>query len=227
MEIFPKIHWVKLTGANVYLCVDEDGLTLIDSGMPGNGDDILNAISRLGYNHNDLKRILVTHADVDHAGSLAHLSRESGATIFAAPATARLLIAGESPKHLPRPAQFILERFFKYEAVSAIKQLKMDETLPVLGGLQPIATPGHTLDHISFFSPQTGVLFVGDALITRRNKLRLTTKRITADVNAAHRSARLLLSLNPTLFACGHGEPLRDHSSDELMRLYQTLKDHR
>ena len=37
-----------ITGANVYLVVAEDGLTLVDAGMPGNAETILAAIRAIG-----------------------------------------------------------------------------------------------------------------------------------------------------------------------------------
>jgi glyoxylase-like metal-dependent hydrolase (beta-lactamase superfamily II) len=88
----------------------------------------------------------------------------------------------------------------------------------VLGDLQPLAAPGHTLDHYAFFSPSTGVLFAGDALNTRDDRLQLTPKRITADLPAARRTARRLLDLHPTLFACGHGSPLKQPDTTQLLQ---------
>ena len=100
MEISPNIHWIKLGYVNAYLCVDKSGLTLIDSGMPGKGDDILNYISKIGYTHTSLKRILVTHSDIDHAGSLAHLVAETNATVFASETASQYLYEGKSPPSL-------------------------------------------------------------------------------------------------------------------------------
>jgi glyoxylase-like metal-dependent hydrolase (beta-lactamase superfamily II) len=88
--------------------------------------------------------------------------------------------------------------------------------LPLMGGLQALATPGHTLDHFSFYHPATGVLFAGDAVNTRNGRLQHTPRRITADQTAADRSARRLLALAPAVFACGHGTPLV--GSDENIR---------
>ncbi len=227
MELQSNIYWLDGGASNLYLCVAEDGLTLIDTGMPGRHKLVFEKITALGYALADLKRILITHADIDHAGSAAVIQRETGATVLAGPETAELLRQGKSPKHMPRLAQFILDRFFKYKPVptTAIQIIHDGAELPVLNQLRALATPGHTLDHFSFYSPATGVLFAGDALNTRNGRLNCTPKRITADQAAATRSAIRLLDLAPALIACGHGRPMNNHSSDDLMQLYKTLRE--
>ncbi len=34
MEIRPDVHLIQGRASNFYLCMDQDGLTLIDAGMP-------------------------------------------------------------------------------------------------------------------------------------------------------------------------------------------------
>jgi glyoxylase-like metal-dependent hydrolase (beta-lactamase superfamily II) len=87
-----------------------------------------------------------------------------------------------------------------------------------------LATPGHTPDHFSFFSPTAGVLFAGDALNTRDGRINLTPPRITADKTAARQSGIRLLELSPAVIACGHGTPSTKHTTDELMHIFDTLR---
>jgi len=77
MEIIPNVHLIPNIVANPYLIVDPDGLTLIDAGLPGNHKKILNYISGLGHTPSDLKRIIITHADIDHIGGLSALKNTS------------------------------------------------------------------------------------------------------------------------------------------------------
>jgi glyoxylase-like metal-dependent hydrolase (beta-lactamase superfamily II) len=97
----------------------------------------------------------------------------------------------------------------------------------VWDGLQVLATPGHTLDHLSFYSPSTGVLFTGDAIDSRRGQLNRSRKLITADHNLANQSAIRLIELAPAVFACGHGAPLLDHDSSTLMKFFNDLRQER
>jgi glyoxylase-like metal-dependent hydrolase (beta-lactamase superfamily II) len=217
MEIAAHVHWIKTSSSNVYLCVDPDGLTLVDTGMPKQTEAILSYVRQIGRQPADIRRILITHADIDHAGSVAALQEVTGATVYASAETAALLREGKSPQHLPWFAQFIVNRFMRYRPVTA-QLISEGETLDVLGGLQTVASPGHTLDHHAFFSPSTGVLFTGDAFNTNNNRLQLTPKPITADLPTARRTAHRLLDLKPTFFACGHGTPLKQPDTGPLMQ---------
>ncbi|GAB4146214.1 MAG: MBL fold metallo-hydrolase [Candidatus Promineifilaceae bacterium] len=222
MEIFPDVHWLDLGISNVYLAADADGLTLVDAGMLRQTRKILSSIARLGYQPDALRRIVITHADIDHAGSLAALVQATGAAVYAGSPTAALLRHGRSPEHMPGMMQF-LAGLFRYGAVAEVNEVADGDELPCLGGLRVIAAPGHTLEHHAFFSPSTGVLFAGDALNTRQDRLNLTPKPITADMALARQSARLLLNLRPRLFACGHGRPLRDLPANDLARFLEEV----
>ena len=205
------VLWIDAGSVNCYLCRDADGYTLIDAATPGKADLILARLAEFGGAPGDLKRIVITHADMDHAGSAAAVQQRTGAVVYAAAATAALLVGGRSPRHMPRLAQFVLDHFVRYGAVdrAALRPMAEGDTLPVLGGLRVLAAPGHTPDQHALYSPAAGVLFPGDALNTRDDRLQLTPARITADWAAAERTAARLLALRPAVIACGHGAPLR------------------
>jgi len=225
-EIAENVYWLASSYVNIYLCKDDDGWTLIDSGTASGSTVVWNALQSLNLQPADIVRIIITHADIDHAGSAAAIQKLSGAAIFAGAETAEYLKTGKSPKHLPALIQFIASRFIRYEAVppQAINIVHDGDTLPACGGLQAIATPGHTLDHFSFYSPAKGILFAGDALNTQKNQLNRTPPRITADETAANQSAIRLLALAPAIIACGHGKPFTQHDSDQIMRLFNKLR---
>jgi glyoxylase-like metal-dependent hydrolase (beta-lactamase superfamily II) len=226
MQIRPDIHWLKGKASNFYLCEDEDGLTLIDAGLPGEQKLLFSLLEQHGYEPAQIVRILITHADIDHAGSLAAVQAASGARVYAGEMSARYLTKGKSPPHLPRLIQWLSNLFVKYQPVSArqIESVADGDQLPVLGGLRALATPGHTLGHFSFYSPSTGVLFAGDAIDTRNDRLNRTRKTITADEDLANDSAMRLIELAPAIFATGHGHPLTGHDSDDLMGFFNTLR---
>ena len=213
MPMPSDVLWIDTGSVNCYLCRDADGYTLIDAAMPGKADLILARLAEFGGQPADLRRIIITHADIDHAGSAAAVQARSGATVYAGEATARLLTGGRSPRHLPRPAQFIIDHFVRYGRVPAalIQPVADGDVLPVLGGLRVLAAPGHTLDQHALYSLSTGVLFAGDALNNRGDRLALTPPRITADKAAAERTAASLLALSPAVIACGHGAPVVDN----------------
>lgn len=225
MEIVPGVHWLKAGYANVYLCVENDGLALVDSGAPRQARKILAYIEQLGYSPSHLKQILITHADWDHAGSAADLQMRTGATVVAAPATCSYLQRGRAPKHSPQPLAFLIDLLGRFRAIplDALSPAPAGSALPILEELHVLATAGHTPDHHAFFSPTRGVLFAGDSLDTRSGRLGLPSTFITADVDLARRSALRLLQLAPAVFACGHGDPLLSHSSEALIQFQKEL----
>jgi glyoxylase-like metal-dependent hydrolase (beta-lactamase superfamily II) len=77
MEISPNVHRIDGRASNLYLCQDEDGLTLIDSGLPERRHLVFDAIKRLRRHPSALVRILATHADLDHAGSATHVQAQA------------------------------------------------------------------------------------------------------------------------------------------------------
>lgn len=134
---------------------------------------------------------------------------------------------GKSPEHMPRPIQSVLNTLFRYRplAANAIQVVNDSETITDHNPRQLIATPGHSPDHQSFYSAIDSVLFAGDALSTRGDRLRCSPSRNTADMVAARKSAKKLLHLTPAVFACDHGPPIHDHRAEELMSLYRELEE--
>ncbi len=208
-EILPNIYC--LAGVvNIYLFVEEDGLTLVDTGYPRSEKKVLTAVRELGYQPTDVKRILITHTDIDHVGSLATIQAATGATVITSVKAATFLENGRSPQHCPSLIQWFINTFIKYKTVpnNVIQRCQDGDELPLLGGLQVLYTPGHTSDHHSFYSPSVGILFVGDTLQVANGHLALLPQFITANREQTIQSAIRLLELNPTVFACGHGEPM-------------------
>ena len=224
-EILSDVYCLE-GSVNIYFFVEEDGITVVDAGMPRSDKKVLNAIQELGHQPEDVKRILVTHSDLDHVGGLAAIQAATGATVITSAEAADYFENGRFPKHLPAPMQWFVSIFYKIRPVpQACIQLCQDgDELSLLGGLQVISTPGHTPDHHSFYSPSLGLLFAGDALRTENGRLSSSPKRITANQEQATQSAIRLLELTPAIFACGHGEPMQNHSSDDIMMLFNELR---
>ena len=92
IQIRPNIYQLNslfgagVWGANIFLLVESNNLTLIDTGFKGRAEGILSEIKKMGYVASDITRILVTHHHIDHVGSLAALKRATGAMVLAHPA---------------------------------------------------------------------------------------------------------------------------------------------
>ena len=83
MELAPGVHRLEnVNGSNVVLLADEQ-MAVVDTGIAGNGEAIVEEIRKLGRSPSDLRWIIVTHFHFDHSGSAAELHELTGARIVA------------------------------------------------------------------------------------------------------------------------------------------------
>ncbi|MGA2110921.1 MAG: MBL fold metallo-hydrolase [Anaerolineales bacterium] len=211
MEIIQNVHHIPGVMANPYLVICPEGLTLVDTGLPGSQRRILRYIARLGYQPADLKRILITHADLDHVGGLAALKAASGAKVYAHPIEAEAIAAGRSSREL-KPRNLLTRLTFRLTSqLVRVSPMQVDgflndgQELPELGGLRVLATPGHTPGHVSFFSESTGVLFSGDSIVSRGQALRGSQGANTWDQAKADSSLKTQAALGARIVCPGHG----------------------
>lgn len=211
MEIIPHIHRLPLRFVNIYLIVMPEGAALIDAGMPGSQKQILAYLARLGLGPADLKYILITHADIDHYGSLNALEKLCAAQVCASELEAQAMRAGQSSRALKVAP--LLKPFFKLiDWLYPIPPARVDtilhdnEVLPILGGLRVIATPGHTPGHTSYYLEEAGVLFCGDSIVCHSHQLRLSSGMNNWDAAASRASGQRQASLGARILCSGHGE---------------------
>jgi glyoxylase-like metal-dependent hydrolase (beta-lactamase superfamily II) len=213
MQIVDNVHLIPGVVANPYLLVDPDGLTLIDAGMPGSQRRILACVAGLGRSARDLKRILITHSDMDHVGGLAALLKASGARTYTSKIEAEAIAAGTGSRP-PSASDSLLRRLMR--ALMRSAPVRVDEVvsdgqvLPVLGGLQVVETPGHTPGHVSFFAPAAGVLFCGDSMISDERGLHGSRPGLTWDDAKARESERRQAGLGASIVCPGHGPVVRE-----------------
>jgi glyoxylase-like metal-dependent hydrolase (beta-lactamase superfamily II) len=225
MEIAPNIHVIPGVAANPYLLVDPDGLTLIDTGMPGSSFIILRYIKRLGYSYRDLNRILLTHADTDHAGSLAALKRATGARVYASIHEARAVAAGRFPRPLKtnniflKPLMPLAERLGRITPAHVDEHLYDGQVLPVLHGLRVVDTRGHTPGHMSFFAPSVEALFTGDSIVSGKNQLIGSRWYVTWNQEKADAAIRRQVALGARIVCPGHGAMVLNGLSKMLITL--------
>jgi glyoxylase-like metal-dependent hydrolase (beta-lactamase superfamily II) len=210
MRIAPNIYLVPRIVANSYLIEEPAGLTLIDAALPGNAKKIARFILSLGHPITDLKQIIITHADIDHYGSLEPLRRASGAAVAASAVEADAMVVGKSsrviiPTSLREKLMRVMMQFFKAPPVRVDDVLTDGMEMPLLGGLQVLATPGHTPGHISLWAPQPMILFSGDSIMLPPNQLIPSQGTLNWDQSQSNASFRLQAGLQPAAVLGGHG----------------------
>lgn len=102
-RIFGNTYYVGVAGLSAILIVSDDGLILLDGGLPQSAARIDASIRQLGFRTEDVRLIVNSHAHYDHAGGIAALQRVSGATVAASPAAVEALRQGaptaDDPQH--------------------------------------------------------------------------------------------------------------------------------
>jgi glyoxylase-like metal-dependent hydrolase (beta-lactamase superfamily II) len=216
MEIIPNVHLIPNIIANPYLLIDQDGLTLVDAGLPGSHKKILRYMAGLGYAPRDLKRILITHSDFDHVGGLAALKKATGARVYASPVEAQAMAEGHAsrqvkPRRLFRRLLFgLMGGMFKPAHIQVDELLSDGQILPVLDGLRVVETLGHTPGHISLFAPSVGVLFCGDSIVSREDGLHGSSGANNWDQAKSDESVLKQAALGARILCSGHGPVVMD-----------------
>lgn len=217
MKITDRVYLVPGVVANPYIIVDADGLTVIDAGLPRSQKKILAYVEKLGKRAQDIKRIVITHADLDHFGGLAALQAATGARTYASRIEAESIALGKASREIqlsgfsPRRVMYaVLRPFMKAKPVQVDAILTGEQTLPALGGLRVIETPGHTPGHISLFAPSAGVLFCGDSMVSDEAGLKGSRPGITWNEAQARESERKQAGLGARIVCPGHGPVVLD-----------------
>lgn len=187
MKITRYGHLVQLTrlGAfNSHIVIEEDSLTLVDTNFAGSASGILKAAAQL---NKPVKRIVLTHADPDHVGSLDALRA-------ALPDVEVMASAREAERMSSAPDRFVSDG-------------------DGVGSLRVIATPGHTPGHIALLDTRDNTLIAGDAFGTMF-KVAVSgmliwrfpfSALVTWHKPTALASAKKLRALDPARLVVGHG----------------------
>ena len=97
MQVSEGVHRVEgVRVSNIYVVETDDGLVVVDTGIPGNARHILQCVERLAWRPSDVRQIVLTHWHVDHVGSAFELKRLTGATVAIPELDAPILAVGGS-----------------------------------------------------------------------------------------------------------------------------------
>jgi glyoxylase-like metal-dependent hydrolase (beta-lactamase superfamily II) len=214
---------------NWYL-VEEDGrLATIDAGFPPDWETLVKAVRGLSRQLSDVHDVVLTHAHIDHVGFAERARLECGATVHMHPeeiSIARSPLPWAKSERLPlfylhHPPMVALYALGAARRAPLGQRIREQTTLRdgevlegVAGRPKVIFAPGHTFGHCALHVPERGVLFTGDALVTRdpytgATGPRLVARAATADSALNLRSLAGLEGLEADVLLPGHGEPWR------------------
>ena len=197
----------RLSDFSCHLVEGRDDCTLIDTNFGGSAPAILRLADKL---KKPIKRILITHAHMDHVGSLdAVVAALPQVEIYATQRTSEFMAGDRSVK--PEDHVQKLRGGFVTTKTRPTHLIKDGDEV---AGFRVIATPGHVAGHVSYFNIATRHLFSGDALISVGGTLHVTgVWRLrfpfpyfsTNNKQQALASAQQLLTLQPSWILPVHG----------------------
>ncbi|WP_336990727.1 MBL fold metallo-hydrolase [Bacillus toyonensis] len=177
---------------------DDEMAVLIDTGFPGQIEDIQVEMERVGVSFDKLKAVILTHQDIDHTGSLPKLLQNCGSNIKVyAHELDKPYIEGDLP-------------LLKGGNVENPPKGKVSDTvidgqeLPYCGGILILHTPGHTPGHISLYLKQSKTLIAGDSMYSANGMLGGIHAPTTLDVQEAQQSLKKYLNLDIESVVCYH-----------------------
>ncbi|MBI3688153.1 MAG: MBL fold metallo-hydrolase [Actinobacteria bacterium] len=225
MQVAPGVHHFTGYKFNWYIVEEGDRLTVIDAGFPSHFRLFERGLESLGRAISDVEAIIITHAHADHTGFAARLSAASGAPIHVHEGDVPLV---RRPLYLPwtgllsrawRPytasmlSHAIGNGLLRLTTIPAPRPMRDADELDAPGRPRILHVPGHTPGDVAVHLPARGVLFSGDAMVTRNlytgrdGGPQLTSRTLNGDFEQARRSLDRLADLGPVVLLPGHGRP--------------------
>ena len=143
-QVIGPVYFVGTNSLAAFLITTPAGHILLDPGFEEAAPLVKSSIRSLGFKYEDIRVLLNSQAHYDHAGALAIIKRETGATLAAMAEDAPLLEAGGA-------GDFVLGPEYGFAPVKVDRRLRDGDVIE-LGGVRITArrTPGHTKGAATF-----------------------------------------------------------------------------
>lgn len=137
-RVVGNIHYVGTEDLGSWLIATDEGLILLDAPLEENAPLLLSNIRRLGFDPEELRIVIASHAHSDHIGAMAAVKKATGARLLLAAPDAELAARGGR-------ADFAFGDTLTYPPVEADGFVRDGGTVK-LGSTELVAllTPGHT-----------------------------------------------------------------------------------
>jgi glyoxylase-like metal-dependent hydrolase (beta-lactamase superfamily II) len=237
MQLAPSLHRVGSDMVNSYLVEDASGVTVIDAGLPGNYRDLRVELAAMGRSIEEVRGVILTHADTDHIGYAERLRREHGIAIRVHELDAARARGEEKSNGKAGPMKIgPLLSFLWYGArhggmrippVTEVVTFRDGETLDLPGEPRVIHIPGHTAGSAAFHVAAVDALFVGDAMTTRSVLTGVVGPQpapFTLEPATALASLGSLDGVTATWVLPGHGPPWDGGVTEALRRVREAAR---
>ncbi|NSB14001.1 MBL fold metallo-hydrolase [Clostridium beijerinckii] len=210
---------------NATLIWDDKNVILIDAGLPGQLENIREEVEKAGVSFDKINKIIITHHDLDHIGSLSSIVKNSKSEIeVLAHSGERPYIEGDkigikiTPERLSSMPESMKETI-KQLKTKVNRGVKDEEELSYCGGIEVIYTPGHTPGHICLYLKKYKALVTGDAMNVVNDELIGPNPEYTFDMKQAIESLKKLTKYDIETVICYHGGVFTRSSNDRIAKL--------
>ena len=196
---------------NVYI-VDDGEITLVDAGWPGDEATVREGIRDANLELADIDRVLLTHYDADHIGTLSRLTPELDAPVYIHRSEASYVAGTRLPPWTARHGIEALHRLYYQRLTLPDLPIRSIEDGKSIGGFRAYHTPGHTPGHVVYLHEELSAAFLGDLAYGLGSRLRPTGRITSYDAGRVTESIESLCERTEEFrYACpGHGPPLED-----------------
>ncbi|MBJ8112130.1 MBL fold metallo-hydrolase [Bacillus cereus group sp. N6] len=186
---------------------------LIDTGFPGQFEDIQVGMEKVGVSFDKLKVVILTHQDIDHIGSLPELLQRCGSNIK--------VYAHELDKpYIEGNLPLLKDGKVENPPKGKVSNTVIDgQELPYCGGILILHTPGHTPGHISLYLKQSKTLIAGDSIYSVNGKLGGIHVLTTLNVKEAQQSLKRYSNLDIESVVCYHGGLSKENIKIQIQNL--------
>lgn len=222
----------ELRSIHPTLLFDEEAAVLIDVGMPGQLEDIKQAMAAVGVPFDRLKAVILTHQDIDHIGAIEQVLAAKAVPVYAH-AEDKPYIQGEKEPikmnrdrveqmlaNAPEEVRTQMKAMFGHPPKAAVTYTVEDgEVLPFFGGVTVVFTPGHTPGHISLYHNATKTVIAGDSTVSQDGRLLGPAERATPDMPLALASLKKFTAYDIDRVICYHGGLCNEQVNEQFRAL--------
>jgi glyoxylase-like metal-dependent hydrolase (beta-lactamase superfamily II) len=179
-----------------------DGL-LIDTGPAHTASEVKQAVRNL-----PVSQVAITHQHEDHTGNSVFFEQNLKVPVYAHPETLKIM---------RNPPEIQIYRHIMWGAQPPAGGIPLGPTLVTDNYiLDVIHTPGHSIDHVSYFEPVNRWLFCGDLFLGEK----LTGFMVGENIADHFQSLRKVIALQPKVLFCGLKGRV-EHATERLISKYK------
>lgn len=224
VRVDDDVHAVLGSDVTWVVVKDGDNATLIDTGYPGDYDNLLASLEMLKVAPEAVSAILITHAHNDHIGSAERLRAAYGIPVLMHAeevpharrdfldqvSVGRVAANAWRPGVVPWAVRALRSGGTANVPVTEPRAFPADGPLDLPGAPVPLHTAGHTAGHCAYSLPARGIVVAGDALGTGHPTSRISGPQLLPAMFQKDRSGALaglsvLAETDADVLIPGHG----------------------